>query len=111
MRTLFSELSCGFLLEGCANGICAGGCVAGADIDLFGCAGACAVVIDAVGYVARNTVVFFAGFTGSFGGIVVHRSLSFQSKKSEKTLRLSCYIVCSILLFYAIGAKIRVMKK
>jgi hypothetical protein len=93
------------LLEGCTNGICAGGCVAGADIDLFGCAGACAVVIDAVGYVAGNTMVFFAGLTGSFGGIVVHRSLSFQSQKSEKTIRLSCHIVCPISPFYTIGAK------
>ena len=89
------------MLEGCANGIRAGGCIAGADVDLFGSAGACAVMIDAVGYIAGNTVVFFAGFTGSFGGIVVHRSLSFQSKKSEKTVRLSCHIVCPILLFYA----------
>ena len=99
------------LLEGCADRICAGGCVAGADVDLFSRTGAGAVVIRAVGYVAGNTVIFFAGFTGSFGGIVVHRSLSFQSKKSEKTLRLSCYIVCPILLFYAMGPKIRVMKK
>ena len=93
------------MLEGCANGIRAGGGVAGADVDLFGCAGACAVVINAVGYVAGNTVIFFAGFTGSFRGIVVHRSLSFQSKKSEKTVRLSCHIVCPIPPFYAIGEK------
>ena len=77
------------MLKGCANGICAGGCVAGTDIDLFGSAGARAVMVNAVGYVTGNTVVFFAGFAGSFGRIVVHGSLSFQSKKLERRIRLS----------------------
>ena len=74
------------MLEGCANGIRAGGGVAGADVDLFGCAGACAVVINAVGYVAGNTVVFFAGLAGFFRRIVVHDGSSFQSKNLERRL-------------------------
>ena len=79
----FEKRSAVFLLEGCANGIRAGGGVAGADVDLFGGAGACAVMVYAIGYVAGNTVVFFAGFTGSFRGIVIHRGSSFQSKNQE----------------------------
>ena len=77
----------GFLLEGCADGIRTGGCVAGADVDLFCCAGAGAVMVCAVGYVAGNAVVFFAGFAGLFRRIVVHDLVSFQSKKSRKTYR------------------------
>ena len=61
-----------FLLEGCADGVCAGGCIAGTDVDLFRCAGAGAVMICAVGYVAGNAVVFFTGFAGFFRRIVVH---------------------------------------
>ena len=77
----------GFLLEGCADGIRTGGCVAGADVDLFCRAGAGAVMVCAVGYVAGNAVVFFAGFAGLFRRIVVHDLVSFQSKKSRKTYR------------------------
>ena len=79
----FEKRSAVFLLEGCANGIRTGGGVARADVDLFGGAGACAVMVYAVGYVAGNTVVFFAGFTGSFRGIVIHHGSSFQSKNQE----------------------------
>ena len=64
----------GFLLEGCADSICAGGGIAGTDIDFFGCAGACAVMINTVGYITGNTVVFFTGFAGFFRRIVVHGS-------------------------------------
>ena len=71
------------MLEGCANGIRAGGCVAGADVDFFGGTGAGAVMVNAIGYVAGNPVVFFAGFAGSFGRIVIHRGSSFQSKNQE----------------------------
>ena len=63
-----------FLFEGCADGIRTGGCVAGTDIDFFGSAGACAVVIYAIGHITGNAVVFFTGFTGSFGRIVVHHT-------------------------------------
>ena len=94
------------MLKGCANGIRAGGCVAGTDIDLFGSAGARAVMVNAVGYVTGNTVVFFAGFAGSFGRIVVHGSLSFQSKNLKDGFVFPYVIVCLIPMFYAIGAKI-----
>ena len=72
-----------FLLEGCADGVCAGGRVAGADVDLFSRTGAGAVVIRAVGYVAGNAVIFFAGLAGVFRRIVVHGGSSFQSKISN----------------------------
>ena len=49
------------LLEGRADGVCAGGRIAGTDVDLFSGAGAGAVVIYAVGNVANNAVVAFAG--------------------------------------------------
>ena len=78
--------SVAFLLKGCANGICAGGCVAGTDVDLFGGTGAGAVVIYAIGYVTGNTVVFFAGLAGFFRRIVVHDGSSFQSKNLERRL-------------------------
>ena len=94
----------GFLLEGCADGIRTGGCVAGADVDLFCRAGAGAVMVCAVGYVAGNAVVFFAGFAGSFGRIVVHGSLSFQSKNLKDEFVFSYVIVCPIPLFYANGS-------
>ena len=73
----------GFLFERCANGIRTGGCVAGTDVDLFCGAGACAVVVYAIGNVAGNPVVFFTGFAGSFGRIVIHCGSSFQSKNQE----------------------------
>ena len=95
-----------FLLEGCADGVCAGGCIAGADVDFFSGAGACAVVISAVGHVAGNAVVFFAGFTGFFRRIVVHDLFSFQSENLERLTVLSYCIVCPIASFYAIGAMI-----
>ena len=63
-------------------------------------------MVCAVGYVAGNAVVFFAGFAGSFGRIVVHGSLSFQSKNLKDGFVFSYVIVCPISLFYAIGAKI-----
>ena len=62
-------------------------------------------MVNAVGYVTGNTVIFFAGFAGSFGRIVVHGSLSFQSKNLKDGFVFSYVIVCPIPLFYAIGAK------
>ena len=68
-----------FLLEGCANGICAGICVAGAYVDFFCGAGIGAVMVDAVGDVAGNTVVGVAGFAGLFLRIVhVHFENPFE---------------------------------
>ena len=93
------------MLEGCADGVCAGGCVAGADVDFFSCAGAGAVVVRAVGYVTGNAVIFFAGFAGFFRRIVVHGCSSFQSKNLERSIVLSYCIVCPITRFYAVGAK------
>ena len=63
-----------FLLKGSADGICAGVCIAGTDVDLFCGAGVCAVVINAVGYVAGNAAVCVAGLAGLFIGIGVHHS-------------------------------------
>jgi hypothetical protein len=76
---VFYEKSSGLLLEGCADRIRAGGCVAGTDVDLFRGTGVGAVVINAIGDVAGNAVVFLAGFAGFFGRILVHDLLSFQS--------------------------------
>ena len=69
------------LLEGRADGVCAGGRIAGTDVDLFSGAGAGAVVIYAVGDVTGNTVVLVAGLAGLFRGIVVH---SFQNPFNPK---------------------------
>ena len=67
------------LLEGCTNGVCAGVCIAGTYVDLFCGAGACAVVVNAVGNVAGNAAVCVAGLTGFFMGIhCVHELKSFQ---------------------------------
>ncbi len=74
------------MLEGGADGIRAGGCVAGTDVNFFGGTGAGTVMVYAVGNVTGNTVVFFAGFTGSFGRIVIHLGLSFQSKNLKDVL-------------------------
>lgn len=78
-----------FLFEGCADGVRAGGCVTGTDVDLFSGTGAGSVVIYAVGYVAGNAVIFFAGLTGLFRRIVVHEDSSFQSKNLERRIVLS----------------------
>jgi hypothetical protein len=51
------ELFFALLLERCADRVCAGGSVAGADVDLFGCAGGAAVVVNAVGNVANDAAV------------------------------------------------------
>jgi hypothetical protein len=56
-RKLFGVL----LLEGSANSICAGCCVAGTYVDGFCCASGASVVVNAVGNVANNAVVAFAG--------------------------------------------------
>ena len=95
-------MSSGFLLEGCAYRVGAGCCVAGADIDPFRRAGAGSVMICTVGYIAGNTVVFFAGLTGFFRRIVVHDLLSFQSKNLERHIVLSYFIVCLNYLFYSV---------
>jgi hypothetical protein len=57
------------LLEGCADSICAGGCVAGTDRDFFCGAVAVAVMVDTVAYIAGDTldvtliaVIVSAGF-------------------------------------------------
>ena len=50
-----------FLFEGGADGVCAGGGIAGSDVYRFGCAGAVLCVIGAVGNIAYNAVVAFAG--------------------------------------------------
>ncbi len=50
-----------FLLECGADGVCTGGGIAGSDVYRFGCAGAVLCVIGAVGNIADNTVVAFAG--------------------------------------------------
>lgn len=63
-----------FLLKGSADGVCAGVCVAGADVDFFSGAGIGAVMIDAVGYVTGNAIVCVACLTGLFIGIGVHHS-------------------------------------
>lgn len=55
------ELFCCFLLERCADCVCAGGRIAGAYVDFFGCASGAAVVVNAVGYVANNSAVATAG--------------------------------------------------
>lgn len=68
-----------FLLEGSADGICAGGSVAGADINFFSGASVGTVVIYAVGYVARNAFIAFAGLAGLFIGL--HNKNSFRFKK------------------------------
>ena len=55
------KLFCGLLLERRADCVCAGRCVAGADIDFFCCASGVAVVVNAIGNVANNAAVAFAG--------------------------------------------------
>ena len=57
------------LLEGCADRICAGGCVAGTDRDFFCGAVAVTVMVDAVAHIAGDTldvtliaVIVIAGF-------------------------------------------------
>ena len=100
------RISVCFLLEGSADGICAGGSIAGADVDLFSRTGAGAVVIRAVGYIAGNAVIFFAGLAGFFRRIVVHDGSSFQSKNLERRIVLSYCIVCPIVPFYAVGSRI-----
>lgn len=71
----------GFLLEGCTNGFCAGGCVAGTYVDFFCGAGVCAVVIYAVGYVTAYAVITSAGFAGLFRRFHVHIRIPFYIKK------------------------------
>ena len=111
-RTLFElcyavgqKESVRFLLEGCTDGVRAGGCVAGADVDFFCRAGAGAVVVRAVGDVAGNAVIFLAGLTGFFRRIVVHDRSSFPSKNLERRFVLSYSIVDPIAPFYAIGSR------
>lgn len=55
-----------FLLEGCADGVCAACCIARSDIYLVCLAGAVAVVVNAVCNVARDAAVLFAGLAGGF---------------------------------------------
>ena len=74
-----------FLLEGCTNGIRAGGRVAGTDVDFFRCAVTYAVVINTVGNVARNALVAFTGFTCLLGGgVCVHDDKPNSVPESER---------------------------
>ena len=77
------------LLKGSADGICAGVCIAGTDVDFFGGTGAGTVVIYAVGYIAGNTDVLMAGFAGLFRRIVVHFFKILSIKKIMKDVVLS----------------------
>lgn len=88
-----------FLLEGCADGICAGGRIAGTDVDLFGGAGAGAVVVYAVGHVAGNAGVLVAGLTGLFRRIVVHGFKILSNSKITKEL-LSFVIYYDAIVFF-----------
>ena len=74
------RISVCFLLEGSADGICARGSIAGADVDLFSGAGVGAIVVYAVGYVAANAFVASAGLAGLFIGL--HNKNSFRFKKT-----------------------------
>lgn len=78
-----------FLFESRANGICAGGRIAGTDVDLFGGTGAGAVMINAIGYVTGNTAVLMTGLTGLFRGIVVHGLKILSIKKIYERFFLS----------------------
>ena len=69
-----------FLFECCADGVCAGGCIAGADIDFFSSASAGAVVIYAVGNIAGNAGVLMTSFAGLFGRIVHNIQNPFNQK-------------------------------
>lgn len=73
------RISVCFLLEGSADGICAGGSIAGADVDLFSGAGVGAIMIYAVGYITANAFVTSAGLAGFFIGL--HNKNSFRFKK------------------------------
>ena len=73
------RISVCFLLEGSADGICAGGSIAGADVDLFSGAGVGAIMIYAVGYITANAFVTSAGLAGLFIGL--HNKNSFRFKK------------------------------
>lgn len=73
------RISVCFLLEGSADGICAGGSIAGADVDLFSSAGVGAIMIYAVGYITANAFVTSAGLAGLFIGL--HNKNSFRFKK------------------------------
>lgn len=73
------RISVCFLLEGSADGICAGGSIAGTDVDLFSGAGVGAIMIYAVGYITANAFVTSAGLAGLFIGL--HNKNSFRFKK------------------------------
>ena len=73
-----------FLLEGSADCVCAGCCVAGAYVDRFRRAGGSAVVINAVGNVTNDAVIAFAGVLFIF---VIHHF--------QKLLSVSLLIFCA----------------
>ena len=93
---VYLRSSGGFLLEGCADGIRAGGCIAGADVDLFSGANACAVVVNAIGDVAGNAGILMTGLTGFFGRIV-HNLKILSIKKFTKDGWLFRSLLCSHL--------------
>ena len=67
------------LLEGRADGVCAGGRIAGAYVDLFGCASGAAIVVNAVGNVANDAAVAAAGVLFIF---MIHHNLKLLSVSS-----------------------------
>ena len=89
-----SVLSVCFLLKGCADGICAGVCVAGAYVDLFRGAGGGAVVINTVCHIAGNAIVGMAGFTGLFVGVHgVHKLKILSGLKNYERIAFFRYVL------------------
>ena len=78
-------LFCALLFERSANCVCAGGSVAGAYVDCLCRAGGAAVVVNAIGNVAYNAVIAFAGVLFVF---VIHHF--------QKLLSVSSFIFCTV---------------
>ena len=78
------KLFCVFLLERCADCVCAGCRVAGTYVDGFRCASGVAVVVNAIGNVANNAAIAFASVLFIF---FVHHF--------QKLLSVSSVLLCS----------------
>ena len=88
------------MLEGCADGVCAGGCVAGAYVDFCCCAGVGTIVINAVGYITGNAFVLVAGFAGFFGRIVVHSFKILSIKNYERCFSFVIYYDSIVFILF-----------
>ncbi len=87
------KLTVCLLLEGSANGIGAGICVARAYIDLLSLTGVCTVMVNAIGNITGNTHVLRAGLASLFVTVVCVHGFKYPFNLKNIFERMSSFVI------------------